>query len=101
LPFLFETDRQVRHVYQKMHTYFVERFEKNGYVLLGWVPVGWVHFFSKQHIRTVQDLKQSKPWLWQGDPLVREAYHALNINPIPLSITDVLLSLQTGMIDTV
>ncbi len=101
LPFLFQSDQEIEHVYQAMNDYFVKRFGEKGYVLLGWVPVGWVHFLSQKPIRTVADLSASKAWLWEGDPLVEQAYSGMNVKPIPLSITDVLLSLQTGMVDTV
>jgi TRAP-type transport system periplasmic protein len=101
LPFLFQSDQEIEHVYQAMNDYFVERFEKKGYILLGWVPVGWIHFLSQKPIHTVADLRESKPWLWEGDPLVEQAYEGMDVQPIPLSITDVLLSLQTGMVDTV
>ena len=101
LPFLFNTDEEIQHIYSKMSDYYSARYEDKGYVLLGWVPVGWVHFFSRHPIRTVDDLRQSKSWMWEGDPLVEQAYEGLGVQPIPLSITDVLLSLQTGMVDTV
>ena len=39
--------------------------------------------------------------MWEGDPLVEQVYKGLDVQPIPLSITDVLLSLQTGMVNTV
>ncbi|MEE9259279.1 MAG: TRAP transporter substrate-binding protein DctP [Nitrospinaceae bacterium] len=101
LPFLFETDEQIQHVYEKMNPYFAAEFEKKGYVLLGWVPVGWIYFFSQSEVQTVDDLKKTKPWMWEGDPLVRETYQAMGIQPVPLSVTDVLLSLQTGLVNTV
>jgi TRAP-type C4-dicarboxylate transport system substrate-binding protein len=101
LPFLFESDEEIQHIYGKMNAYFKDRYEEKGYVLLGWVPGGGVHFFSQQPIHSVDDLRQSKPWMWEGDPLVEAAYKGLGVQPIPLSITDVLLSLQTGMLDTV
>ena len=101
LPFLFDTDEEIQHVYDKMNAHFKDRYENKGYVLLGWVPVGWVHFFSQDPIKSVEDLRQSKPWLWEGDPLVEQAYRGMGVQPIPLSITDVLLSLQTGMVNTV
>ncbi|MGV7222142.1 MAG: TRAP transporter substrate-binding protein DctP [Nitrospinales bacterium] len=101
LPFLFNTDAEVEHVYKKMNGYFAKRFEEKGYVLIGWVPVGWIHFFSKYKISSVEDLRQTKAWMWEGDPLVKATYKSLKISPHPLSITDVLMSLQTGMIDTV
>jgi TRAP-type C4-dicarboxylate transport system substrate-binding protein len=101
LPFLFRADKEVEHIYETMNDHFAKQFESKGYILLGWVPVGWVHFFSNHPIQSAHDLRHSKPWMWEGDPLVREAYSALEVAPLPLSITDVLLSLQTGIIDTV
>jgi TRAP-type transport system periplasmic protein len=101
LPFLFDTDEEIQHVYDKMNAHFKGRYEEKGYVLLGWVPVGWVHFFSQKPINSVADLRRSKPWMWEGDPLVEQAYKGMGVQPIPLSITNVLLSLQTGMVDTV
>ena len=101
LPFLFNNDREVEYVYSKMNSYFTDSYEDKGYILLGWVPVGWIHFFSQQAIRSVEDIRQSKPWIWEGDPLVEQVYKGLGVQPIPLSITDVLLSLQTGMVNTV
>jgi len=101
LPFLFDTDEQIQHIYKKMNGYFSEKFEQKGYVLLGWVPVGWVHFFSTHEIHSVEDIKKTKPWMWEGDPLVEATYKALGVKPVPLSITDVLMSLQTGLLDTI
>ena len=40
-------------------------------------------------------------WMWEGDPLAEATFKAFNINPIPLSLADVLTSLQTGLIDGV
>ncbi|PIR01688.1 MAG: ABC transporter substrate-binding protein [Nitrospinae bacterium CG11_big_fil_rev_8_21_14_0_20_45_15] len=101
LPFLFETDEEVAYVYDAMDEYFMRAFEDKGYVLLGWVPVGWVHFFSVPKIESIEDLQRSRPWLWAGDPLVESAYQAMDVNPVPLALPDVLMSLQTGMVDVV
>ena len=101
LPFLFRNDKEIEHIYEKMNDYFAARFEEKGYVLLGWVPVGWVHFFSSEPITSVASLRPQKAWMWEGDPLVQATYSGLGVSPHPLSVTDVLLSLQTGMVDTV
>ena len=101
LPFLFKNDKEIQHIYEKMNDHFAARFEEKGYILLGWVPVGWIHFFSKSDIRSLEDLRRTKAWMWEGDPLVASTYKGLGVSPHPLSVTDVLLSLQTGMIDTV
>ncbi len=101
LPFLFDSDEEVAHVYNATNDYFARAFDKKGYVLLGWVPVGWVHFFSIPKIDSIVDLQHSRPWLWAGDPLVESAYRAMEVTPIPLALPDVLMSLQTGMVNTV
>ena len=101
LPFLFKNDKEIGYIYEKMNDHFSARFEGKGYILLGWVPVGWVHFFSKNDIQSVADLRRTKAWMWEGDPLVETTYKGLGISPHPLSVTNVMLSLQTGMIDTV
>lgn len=101
LPFLFRNDKEVQYVYEKMNDYFAARFEEKGYILFGWVPVGWIHFFSREPVTSVSSLHPKKAWMWEGDPLVESTYAGLGVSPHPLSVTDVLLSLQTGMIDTV
>lgn len=101
LPFLFRNDREIEIIYEKMNDYFTVRFEEKGYILLGWVPVGWIHFFSDEPITSVTSLRHKKAWMWEGDPLVASTYAGLGVSPHPLSVTDVLLSLQTGMVDTV
>ena len=37
----------------------------------------------------------------EGDPIAEAAFKALGVNPIPLTITDVLTSLQTNLINGV
>lgn len=101
LPFLFDTDEEVQRVYEKMNGYFSVQFEKKGYVLLGWAPVGWVHFFSTREIHSIEDIQKTKSWMWEGDPLAEETYKAMGVKPTPLSITEVLMSLQTGLLDTI
>jgi TRAP-type C4-dicarboxylate transport system substrate-binding protein len=101
LPFLLEDDMEMAHLYERVTNHFTAAFDKKGYVLLGWVPVGWIHFFSKEDVGTLDSLRKTKAWMWDGDPLVQAAYKELKISPHPLSVTDVMMALQTGMVETV
>ena len=38
-------------------------------------------------------------WAWEGDPKSVEAYRAAGLKPVVLAATDIVPSLQTGMID--
>lgn len=101
LPFLFDDAEEVDLIYNNFFDYFFDAFSKKGYTLLGWIEVGPVHIFSNKPISSIDDMAGIKMWMWEGDPLANEMFKALGIAPYPLSITDVLLSLQTGLIDTV
>lgn len=98
-PFLFRTYDEVDHIYEQYDKEFRQAFEDGGYVLLGWAEVGFVHVFTNTSIAKPQDLKKLKMWTWEGDPIAETLFRELDINPIPLSLTDVLTSLQTGLVD--
>ena len=101
LPFLFKNDQEVDQVHQALFNFFAEAFQKKGFRLLAWTEVGNVNIFSKKAIRNLKDLKGLKIWAWAGDPIAKETFVTMGVNPIPLAVTDVNTALNTGMIDTV
>ena len=101
LPFLFDDHAEIDLVRNHFMPDFERGFRDSGYELLGWMEIGFVHFFSKQPIRTMDDLKDKRIWLWQGDRLGEAFFKAGNLAPVPLSIIDVFTSLSTGLLDTV
>ena len=98
-PFLFRNYKEVDHLYETLGKEFKETFEENDYVLLGWAEIGFVYVFTNTPVRTLDDLSGVRMWMWEGDPVAEATFKALNINAIPLSVIDVLTSLQTGLID--
>jgi TRAP-type C4-dicarboxylate transport system substrate-binding protein len=100
-PFLFKSYEEVDYVSKKLFDLFAQHFEEKGYVLLGWAEVGFVYVFTNMPINKRDDMAGVKMWMWEGDPIAEGTFKAFNLNPIPLSITDVLTSLQTGLIDGV
>ncbi len=100
-PFLFRSYEEVDFIAEHFFDYFAERFEEKGFILLGWAEVGWVYVFTNKPIRTLEDMNGVKMWMWEGDPIAEATFRAFNISPIPLSITDVLTSLQTNLINGV
>jgi len=100
-PFLFRNYEEIDYVSERFFDRFAQKFEENGFVLLGWVEVGFVYVFTNQPVQSSQDFKGVKMWMWEGDPLAEATFRAFGISPIPLSLTDVLTSLQTGLIDGV
>jgi len=100
-PFLFRSHKEIDYVSSRLFDYFNQKFDEKGFVLLGWAEVGFVYVFTNQPIRSLADMSGVKMWMWEGDPIAEATFSAFNISPIPLSITDVLTSLQTNLIDGV
>ncbi len=100
-PFLFKSYGEVDYVYKNFEKEFNQAFEENGFINLGWSEVGFVYVFTNTPVKTQADLKKVKMWMWEGDPVAEATFRALDIHPIPLSIADVLTSLQTKLIDGV
>jgi len=98
-PFLFKTYDEIDYIYNKFDQEFSNAFIENGFVLLGWAEVGFVYVFTNTPVYKSSDLKNTKMWVWQGDPVAESAFKAIGITPIPLSLTDVYTSLQTGLIN--
>ncbi len=101
VPFLFRNLDEVRAVQSALGPSFEQALRDAGYELLGWSDVGFVYLFSKEPIRNAADLKRVRMWLWEGDPLAETFLKTVGVSPVPLPITDVVTSLQTGLIDAV
>jgi TRAP-type C4-dicarboxylate transport system substrate-binding protein len=76
-----------------------KKFDEKGFILLAWGDVGPVHIFSNRPIRSLDDLRATKLWMWSDDPITRDLFTALGIHGVPLGIADVLPALSTGAID--
>ncbi len=100
-PWLFHDDAEVDYIHGAFSKDFNASIDKGGYVLLGWMDLGWVYVFSRTPIAGPEDMKKARMWVWEGDPIAQAAYKAIGVNPIPLSIVDVMSSLETGLIDAV
>lgn len=98
-PFLCTNYAEVDHLYENLQKEFEQAFLDGGFVLLGWAEVGFVYVFSNTPVRTVSDMSGVKMWMWEGDPVAEATFKTFGINPIPLSVVDVLTSLQTGLIN--
>jgi TRAP-type C4-dicarboxylate transport system substrate-binding protein len=101
VPFLFQAYEEVDTVLKKMDSFFRKGFEENGYVLLGWSEAGFVYLMSTLPISSVADLKKAKVWIWEESPMSKAIFDEAGVKAIPLTVPDVLVGLQTGLVDVV
>ncbi len=101
MPFLFGSYAEVDYVLEKMDAFYRRGYEDRGYVFLGWADIGFVHILSQQPVATVEDMRTQKVWQLPDEPLTSVLFRLAGVSAVPLNIPDVLLGLQTNLIDVV
>ncbi|MFH1653203.1 MAG: TRAP transporter substrate-binding protein DctP [Pseudomonadota bacterium] len=101
LPMLFNNYNEVDAVRTIIKGELEKGFSEKGFQVLGWSETGFVNILSNKPISSREDMNGMKMWMWEGDPLVKAMYDRFDIVPIPLSIANVLTSLQTNLLDAV
>jgi TRAP-type C4-dicarboxylate transport system substrate-binding protein len=100
VPFLFRSQDEVDKVRAKVDPLVKDSVRKTGYELLGMSGGGFAYLMSTKDIKTREDLKSAKVWVPQGDEIAELTFKTAGVTPIPLPLSDVYTSLQTGLIDT-
>ncbi len=101
VPFLFQNYEEVDAISKKIDPFFRKGLEDNGYVLLGWSEAGFVYLMSTVPIASVADLRKHKVWIWEDSPMSKAIFDEAGVKAIPLTIPDVLVGLQTGLVEVV
>ena len=99
-PMLVRTDEELDYVIEKLGPEFEARLAEKGFKVLTWSTTGWVRFFTKEPVITPDDMKKRKLFFWGTDTTYVELMKTWGFKPVPLSITDLLPSLQTGLVDS-
>lgn len=103
-PMKFKTTEEVEYVRGYMDHFISDGLAnnpKNGFVTFGLVGGGFAYIMSKNRIETVKELQKQKVWIPDNDLISKASIRAFGLSPIPLPISEVRTSLQTGLIDTV
>jgi TRAP-type C4-dicarboxylate transport system substrate-binding protein len=101
LPMLFRSYDELEYVRARMDRKIEQGLEANGFITFGITDGGFAYLMSSTPIRGVNDLKNQKIWVPEGDDIARAMFETLGAASVPLPLTDVLTGLQTGLISTV
>lgn len=99
IPLFFDSYEEYSYVLDKMTPALKERLEAKDFILLHWAYGGWMHIFSKQSVRTIGELKRLKMFTGAGDDRMVQLWKANGFTPVALASTDILMGLQSGMIE--
>jgi TRAP-type C4-dicarboxylate transport system substrate-binding protein len=101
IPFLFKTYDEVDYVLDKMDRFFKKGFKNKGYILPAWTEGGFIRLMSTKPMASLDDLRKAKVWTWEDAPMAKAIFDEAGISAIPLSLPDVQVGLQTGLVEVV
>jgi TRAP-type transport system periplasmic protein len=101
VPMMIDSFQTLDFVMDRFGPQLEKTLESKGYIVIGWSDVGFVRFFSTKKMSSMKDFQAAKIFGWEGDPASVEAWRAGSFHPVVMSSTDIIPSLQTGMLDTV
>jgi TRAP-type transport system periplasmic protein len=100
LPYLFRNAAEADHVIDKVLDADMRKaLESRGLKLLFWAENGFRNFGTAFGPVTQPDALKGKKMRSQSNEAHLEMYRALGASPVPIETTEVLSSLQTGVVD--
>ncbi|MCH9005021.1 MAG: TRAP transporter substrate-binding protein DctP [Proteobacteria bacterium] len=101
MPVVFDSEEEAAYVRSRMDARLQQGLEDAGFVNFGFATSGFATLMSRKPIKTLADLKGKRVWVPEGDTISYASMQALSLNPVTLPLTDVLMGLQTGLLDIV
>lgn len=98
LPVTFQDYDEWEFVRSKIQPELERRIEAKGFKVLFWADTGWIYFFSKNPIRTPDDLRNEKLFVWEGSPGIVRIFQESGFNPVPLDPSDAILGLKQNIV---
>lgn len=101
LIMLFDSYDEVDYARSKMDKTILDGLESSGLVPIGVAEMGFAYLMSTEKIATTEDLRKYKAWVPENNYVAQTAIEAFGVAPIPLPVRDVLVGLQTRMVEVV
>jgi TRAP-type C4-dicarboxylate transport system substrate-binding protein len=101
IPFMFQKYAEVDYIVEQMEGVFRKGLADKGYVLIGWMEGGFVQLMSTVPADSIEKMKTAKVWTWQDSQMSKAIFDEAGVAAIPLSVPDVLVGLQTGLVEVV
>jgi len=101
IPLLFRSLDEVDYVRARMDAELEAGLADAGFISFGLIEGGFAQLMSNEPVSRVEDMRRHKVWSPEGDPIGYMVLEAMGLSPVVLPPTDVLIGLQTGLLDVV
>lgn len=99
IPFLFRSEAEMAYVMERLTPVFERQIQEKGFKVIIWIMTGWVNFFSKSPVLYPRDLKKQKLSFSTGDSAMEQAWKKSGYHIVPSELSDLMMALQSGMVD--
>ena len=98
-PFMFHSEKEMAYVMERLNPTFEKQIQEKGFKIIIWTMSGWLNFFSKKPVLYPQDLKNQKLSFSTGEPAMEQAWKKSGYTIVPNDLKDLMMALQSGMVD--
>jgi TRAP-type C4-dicarboxylate transport system substrate-binding protein len=99
IPFLFNSEKELDYILDKMRATLEADIEKKGFKVIAYTKAGWIYFFSKKPVIYPEDLRKHKLSFSTGARIWEEAWKKAGYQIIPSELKDLMMALQSGMVN--
>jgi TRAP-type C4-dicarboxylate transport system substrate-binding protein len=96
---LFQTRDELAFVFGRLHDQIDGELRRAGFANLGLFSVGPELVFSRQPIRTLDELRRARLWTWADDPTLEPSLRAVGLSVVPASLEAAARLYDDGHID--
>ncbi|TGG95301.1 C4-dicarboxylate ABC transporter [Natronospirillum operosum] len=100
-PFIFDSYDETDRLRAEFDDDIARELAERGIHTFGFIDGGFAYVMGHQPTRSVEDLQRARVWLPANDTFSLQVARAFGVSPITLNISEVLTSLQTGIVDTI
>jgi len=98
-PRLVRNDEELGYLLEEMQETFDEYLNEQNVEVMAWSQAGWVKLFSKNEIRTPDQLRRARLSLSPSDEGMTTALSRMGFLGVPVGTNEVLTSLNSGLVD--
>ena len=99
LPGLIRDDAELDYVLDNWVERFEGRFRDEGFELAAWSKTGWAYVFGEQPLTLPEDLMRHKLAVDNTEIDMAAAFKTLGFQVAPVSIAEIMVSLQSGLVN--
>lgn len=96
---LLTTQREASYVAGRLWGTFEGEMHNNGIVGLGTATLGPHIVFSRRPVRSLDELRKSRFWVWDRDDVLRAELRSLGVDMLPLPVADAARAYEEHRID--